>query len=163
MLPAQACNVAEASLRPLPTVKEFLDRLDRALLPSEGGDADVALFGETFASECHMAIPQGTHKTQVTACQAAKDFQKVLDHQGIVLPNLDEWFRAFPKFVLHPSALFEDDPSRTSAMVQRKALCASVQVVCREWLPQTLTTYKNFLCKVYKRTRPTHGIVTPSD
>ena len=38
-----------------------------------------------------------------------------------------------------------------------------MQVVCREWLPQTLTTYTNSMCKVYKRTRPTHGIVTSSD
>ena len=60
MLPAQICIVEEASLGPLPSVKDFLDRLEKAMWPKEGDDADVTLFGDTFASQRRMAIPPGT-------------------------------------------------------------------------------------------------------
>ena len=53
--------MAEASLRPLPPIKGFLDRLGEAMVPKEGSDADTALFGDTFAGEwfevCQVDAP----------------------------------------------------------------------------------------------------------
>ena len=54
MLLAQICNVAEASLGPLSTVQEFLDRVGKAMLPQEVvclstfGLAVFAVFGEVI-------------------------------------------------------------------------------------------------------------------
>ena len=62
MLPAQLVNVAEAGLGPLPTTRDFLDRLKLAMEPPTESNADVGLFGDTFSSP--IPLPPGSVMNQ---------------------------------------------------------------------------------------------------
>ena len=48
VLPAQARNIVDASLRPVPSRQEFLATIHKAIGPKQA-PADVALFGSMFA------------------------------------------------------------------------------------------------------------------
>ena len=95
MLPAQLVNVAEAALGEMPTPKEFLQRVTKAIEPQYESAVDSALFGDTFKNVGAQQV--GSEKNQKGGLKALLDFQKVLDHKGVEITDLDDYFVNFAK------------------------------------------------------------------
>ena len=98
-------------------------------------------------------------KNQKGAFAAAMDFSKVLERQGVVITDLDEWMTAFAKWTLSADCLFDDNNAKEAALAQRTALCDRAGVAVQSWAPQTLKTTANALALMYKQTGPNSGVV----
>lgn len=159
MLPAQLAIVAESALGPLPTTKEFVERLSSGGNP-QGPPADQALFGSVFSSEAQP--PLGTVRNQAKALRSFLEFCKVCEVKGCVLDNLDECFTGFAKWSVDVAFLFDDDPSKEEALKQRVEMCQAAGVAVRSWSLQTLKTIVNALALQYRQTSPSTGIVMSS-
>ena len=127
MQPAQLCNVAKASLAPLPRVREFCERIQRHLdSPQAANDED--LFQEAFTHPRFSDGRAASKKVQRTAFRAMNDFQKVLNANGLDVQDLDEFFRKFAKWALKPSAMFQEEQQVAEFAEQRRLLCVQAGV-----------------------------------
>jgi hypothetical protein len=152
MMPAQLALVASAALPPLPTTREFLERLAEVNRPkTDDGRAELCL--APALQEVEVAkLPNGTIHSRKQAYKAACDFQKVVEiqHKEHTLQNLDDWFTAFAVFTLAVETLTDDKALHPKALEERKNLCAAAGVMLRQWSPQTLKTNGNSLCALYR-------------
>ena len=155
-MPAQARNVSEAALRPLPTTREFLETLGKAIQPKPA-PADAALFGPLYAKP-----PQhrpGTVRNHKQAYKAAIEFEAVCIARGTPLTNLDDWMVGFAHWTLHPQYLLDDSTQLDAAMAQREAFAKEANVAVHRWTPVTLKTIVNALAHLHKQGEPEVGIV----
>ena len=123
-------------------MSSFFARIDAYILkdPHEAQRPDETIFGNAFPAD---EGPHGMQRTQQVMYGAVKDFRKVLVAQNVDIQDLDVWFRNFAKWMLVPTALFEDEKSQTEAIDVRTQLCQKVGVPVRQCTPATLATYTN--------------------
>ena len=110
MMPAQLALVASAALPPLPTTRDFLERLAEVNRPkTDEGRAELCLAPALQQVEV-AKLPNGTICSRKQAYRAALDFQKVVEikHREHELQNLDDWFTAFAVFTLAVETLTDD-------------------------------------------------------
>ena len=157
MLPAQVTNVCEASLRQPPKTSIFLAGLKAAMEAPKVSTADVVLFGDTFSDP--LPIPPGTEKNQKGAYNAITNFEKVMMTEGAVIEDLDDYMVAFAKWTLSFDSLCDSEEQKVVRKARRNALCQAANVPMHEWSPDTLTTYTNALCALYKASKPEFGVV----
>ena len=109
ILPAQLANVATAALGPAPSVAEFFQRVDAFLAAAPQEQPENAILGRTYVALENAGKAAGTVQTQRSAYKAMQDCALVLKAAGLELEKLDDFFRAFAKWALHPRFIFETE------------------------------------------------------
>jgi hypothetical protein len=159
LLPAQLANVATAALGQAPPVAEFFQRVDEFLAKAPQEQPENKVLGRAYVDLENADKAPGTVKNQMAAYKSMQECAKVYKESGLTFVKLDDFFRAFGKYALHPRFLFEEEEEIESALEDNEALCSKAGVRPRNLKPESFVTMTNSLAALYKRTSPSHGIV----
>ena len=157
LFPAQLSNVATAALGPAPPVEEFFQRVDEFLAQAPQQQPENAVLGKSFTALPNAESPLHSVQNQMSAYKAMKECAKCYEGAGLTFQKLDDFFRAFAKWAVHPRFLFAGAEEIEDALNDVKALCDKAGVKPRNIKPESFVTFANSLAALYKRTSPTNG------